>query len=418
MNHENPGTYNPYPQARFVVLSDLHFYHPSLGTSSPAFIEMFQNYREIKMIRESGDILQAAIKIIVSLPVDFVIICGDLTKDGELVNHWHLARELKKIAGGGKKVYVINGNHDINNIRAYRYSGEAPLKTATVTTGQFADIYQEFGYASAIGRDTHSLSYVVEPVPGLWLLAVDSCYKEFREDGRLNPKTLAWTKEVLIEARKQKKAVFGMMHHGILEHYRGNKKYFGAYVVDNSRAVGELFRKYGLNIVFTGHFHAQDIALKKWPENSGSRFIYDIETGSLVTYPCPYRIVSIDEKEQKMRIMSSYITSTAGYPEGFRDYAYRYAYSLTERFVVATLKGWRMSDRDISIVAPQVIYAFEAHCTGNEQPPRAVDYRGLSLWGRIVLNRIRDLVDGLYCSSPPPDNSITIDLATGDYSGG
>lgn len=405
-----------YPGTSFAVLSDLHYFHPTLGTDNPAFAKMFWSYQEIKMIRESADILAAAVQEIIALPVDFVLICGDLTKDGELASHWHLAMILNKISTSGKKVFVINGNHDINNIRACRYNGTTALRTATASPEQFVNIYKDHGYAAALKRDEHSLSYVAEPVPGLWLVVLDSCLKKFGEEGMLSPGTMKWVTETLDEARNRGKAVIGMMHHGVLEHYPGNKKYFAAYVLNNHLAAAELFSRHGLNIVFTGHFHAQDIALKQWPAREGKRFLFDIETGSLVTYPCPYRVVTVNHEQQVMHIESRYITATPGMPVHFPEYAYGYAYSLTEKFLCSTLKEkWRLSDRDIRILAPQLLSAFEAHCTGNEQPGEPVDFNCLSLWGRIVLGRLRGLIEGLNCTDPPPDNHITIDLATGDY---
>lgn len=45
-----------------------------------------------------------------------------------------------------------------------------------------------------------------------------------------------------------------------------------------------------MNVVFTGHYHAQDITMERWDDET---FIFDVETGSFVTYPCPLREVKI-----------------------------------------------------------------------------------------------------------------------------
>ena len=43
----------------------------------------------------------------------------------------------------------------------------------------------------------------------------------------------------------------------------------------------------GVRVVFTGHFHIQDVA-KDYNETRTDS-IYDVSTGSTVTYPCPFR---------------------------------------------------------------------------------------------------------------------------------
>ena len=101
--------------------------------------------------------------------------------------------------------------------------------------------------------------------------------------GKFNENTLKWINEKLDLALQNNKTVIGMMHHGILEHYDKQSKFFEEYVVEKSGKVSETFARKGLKIMFTGHYHAQDIVFKQFKNGS---FIFDIETGSLVTYPC------------------------------------------------------------------------------------------------------------------------------------
>ena len=78
-----------YPQTSFVVLSDPHFFDPTLGTSGAAFLDYLDKDR--KLLAESEELLDAAIKAIEPIHAEFVIISGDLTKDGEKHNHQKLA---------------------------------------------------------------------------------------------------------------------------------------------------------------------------------------------------------------------------------------------------------------------------------------------------------------------------------------
>ena len=412
-NHGRPA---PFPRARFAVLSDVHYYDTSLGTGS-SFVKMIAGTRDIKLLADSPEIMESTVQSILAEKVDFVILCGDLTKDGERSSHELLARALKRLVAGGVRVFVVNGNHDVQNDRACRYSRGVEERIDSVSPAEFAAIYADLGYGTAVERDPASLSYVVEPFPGLWLVAMDSCRwrEKFLEEGKFYPETVAWIKRVLHKARQQKKAVIGMMHHGVLEHYQGNKKYYGAYVIEDHERISTLFAQGRMKIVFTGHFHAQDIALKRW-ETPGC-FLYDVETGSLVTYPCPYRIVTIDEN-QTMHIESRKVETTQSHPADFGDYAYRYSYSITKILVIKTLRRWLISGKDAELLAPQIVDAFTAHCTGNEREPEEVlNFRGVGWWGKTVLSRKIDLLDGLWHNGPPPDNHLTIDLRTGDYQG-
>lgn len=405
--------YIPYPSAKFIVLSDIHYYDTALGTTGTAFERVRNQRKEIKMVQESSEILDAAIDAIIKEKVDFLIICGDLTRDGELTSHTLLAKALKKLTLEGVKVFVINGNHDVQNSQASRYCGEIRERTATVSPVEFKHIYTGYGYEEALEQDEISLSYVSEPVEGLWLLAVDSCCwrEKYSEEGKIYPQTLKWIENMLFLAKRKEKAVIVMMHHGLLEHYRGNKKYYGAFIIENHDKVTSLLMRHGINIVFSGHYHSQDIALKRISDS----FLYDIETGSLVTYPCPFRIVTIDSS-QTMKVRTKNIDATHNHQSGFLEYACQQSTMIAERLAIRTLKGWLVPQRDAEILAPQIVRAFTAHGTGNEEKPGDIlNLQGVGYWGRIVMSIKRPLLEGLWEQSPPPDNNLFIDLKTGNY---
>ena len=108
---------------------------------------------------------------------------------------------------------------------------------------------------------------------------------------------LNWILKQIEDAKKKNKLIIGMTHHGVVQHFGVQEQFFKDYLVDNWETVSNQLADAGLNIVFTGHFHAQDAVSKT--TSSGNQ-IYDIETGSLVTYPAPYREVEI--KDNKMEI--------------------------------------------------------------------------------------------------------------------
>src|SRR4030042_2105908 len=72
----------PYPATNFIVFSDTHILSPELGTG-----EALEKYlsEDRKLLRESTKIMDSLSESIKQEAGDFVIVTGDLTKDGEKV---------------------------------------------------------------------------------------------------------------------------------------------------------------------------------------------------------------------------------------------------------------------------------------------------------------------------------------------
>jgi len=412
------GAHAPYPAADFAVISDAHLYDRSLGTSGEAFAAYLADDR--KLLVESEEILSAAVERIISEAPKFVLVCGDATKDGELVCHRLFASYMERIEQRGIAVYLIPGNHDINNPHAVRYLGEKSERVENVTPGDYARIYDAYGFGEAIIRDKSSLAYVAEPVPGLWLLCLDSCRYERNEadnypriSGEFGPERLAWIEEVLIRAAKEGKAVIALSHHGLMEHYRTQRRYYGEYVVDDYRRASRLLAAYHVRVVFTGHFHAQDITMMRFQDGAA---LYDVETGALVTHPSPYRMVTIDDAQQ-MRIETLYIDAIASRPEGFSDYAHKYVMEGIGVMAADKLRSYKVRGDDIAKLAPQIAKAFVTHYEGDEivsPDAELLDVKGSGIMARIVAWNRRPLIEGLWHDLEPADNNLTIDLSSGE----
>jgi len=410
-----------YPETSFVVFSDPHIYDPALGTEGQAFEDYLADDR--KLLRESTEIVEAAVAAIVDEEAVLVFVPGDLTKDGERVSHELMAGYLSQLEAGGKQVYVVTGNHDIKNGHSFKYAGDKTERVPNITPAEFTQIYDEFGYEEALYRDPASLSYVAEPQAGLWLLALDSClYRENIEDeepitdGKFSAATLEWIEEMLEKAARESKAVIVMMHHGIVEHYVGQEKNFGEYVLDDYPAVSKLLAMYNARLVFTGHYHAQDITVVRWPESN--KFVFDIETGSLVTYPAPHRVVSIDAAPQKAVVQTRNVESISSRPDDFQEYARAYVQSGIEGIATGTIMGYKVGQAEAEKLAEEVAQAFIAHYVGDENLPtgqEVMQTKGLSIPGRLVVFFRKDLVIGLWDDLEPPDNNVTIDLKTGSW---
>jgi len=406
---ERPKT--PYPDTSFAVISDIHIYDPSLGSTGSAFEETMRSDR--KLLLNSIDLLDYATKTIIKSGAKFVLISGDLTKDGESINHQLMAKKLKQLTSAGIAVYVVPGNHDINNPEAVRYDGDKTEPVASISAEDFAKIYGDFGFNAALMRDDDSLSYVAEPVKGLWLLCIDSCcYRENKPgghetvDGKISQKTADWMASVLLAAADQNKAVIAVMHHGVVEHWKGQAKLHPKYLVNGYAAFGKFLASWNVRIAFTGHYHAQDITLGKF----GDKFIYDIETGALVTAPCYIRHINM--KDNIMHIRSEAIVDKI-YPG--TDFAVK-SHAFVKRTVVLeavkTLNKYMVSGKDAEYIADAIGDAFITHYDGDENTAlrQPFDTSTLGLWSSFIYSRYKYALEGLWVDLSPADNNVSLDL--------
>ncbi|MDO9111820.1 MAG: metallophosphoesterase [Desulfatirhabdiaceae bacterium] len=406
---------------QFAVFSDPHYYDSALGTTGEAFEAYLNSDR--KMIRESDAILNAAIGGMKQDNIQFALVAGDLTKDGELSSHMKFAAYLKELEDSGIEVYVVPGNHDINNPHAVSYSGANTVPVPRVSPDEFVQIYGQFGFAQAISRDPNSLSYLVEPVPGLCVLAMDACrYLENVDSpitgGRFSQETLSWILNVIAWAKASNKQIIGLMHHGVVAHYSMQPLLFGQYLVDDWAAVSRLFANAGMRMVFTGHYHAQDVVKRTIRVGTTPSFMFDVETGSLVTYPVPYRLITTDETLSLFNIESRLITQidydTGGIP--FPQYAQQY---LEDGLLVIAqtilVDSFGLDPAEAQAYAPDVIKAFQANYVGDENPDSDTLHTALSYLQMPdpTLKLIGIGIFSLWNDLSPADNNLSINLITG-----
>ena len=210
---------------------------------------------------------------------DFIILPGDLADGGRADEHKALSEMLREFESStGKQVYVIPGNHDFSNKRT--------------SVAQFKEYYAELGYNQAIAQDTLSASYVAELSDGYRLLAIDSTDHGAGGGCGLTKERVQWIKRQAQQAQEDGKKVIAMLHHNLMPHLvLINVLNPGSVAVDEL-GLKEIFAQYGIKYVFTGHTHEHDIALYEGPDG---KVIYDAVTGSLSSYPMPYRTVTFGE---------------------------------------------------------------------------------------------------------------------------
>lgn len=413
-----------------AIASDVHYFDRSLLINDgDAFQKYLDNDR--KLLAESGDIIDKLIEELLADKPDILLIPGDLTKDGERVSHENLIKKLDRLNAAGIKTFVIPGNHDINNPDAVSFDKDKTNKVAQVNPEEFADLYRNYGYNNQINIERGpDLCYLTEPIEGLWLIGIDACdYKENIKNntpavgGFIESDKLAWITAKAKEGNEKGKRVVAMMHHGALEHFPGQATLMSEYVVKDYKNVSKSFAEAGLNFVFTGHFHAQDVAKQTF----GNTFLFDIETGSTVTYPTPYRRIKFDS--EKMVIKTHHVNlqnertqnkplidyayaqmkkSTPSFSNFLIDEAIKRGYINLSPFMAGLVKGM------LTEYYPLFTEVYTNHLKGDE--------KGISSENSELLNNLKstveafapdyakhfDMVNLLLVDTEPADNDLTI----------
>ncbi len=293
----------------FAVLSDPHYYPDSLtGNNCEEYLE-FCSYNS-KMYDQSGDMVKTAIEtmIIRNPDLKYVLVPGDLTKDGELEGHKAFAEILREYEEKyGLEFLVTTGNHDINQAKSSSFESGKEEFTETATAEDFRDIYADFGYDLAFSEYASKgdnvrgqLSYAADLTDSegnytYRLISVDSCIYSFDEPsketaGEITPELMQWIKALTDEAYAEGKTPLVLMHHSIAPHMSLEISLFQPFILNDYLDVAETFASWGIDYVFTGHLHTNDIASVV---NDDGQIIYDIETSSVADFPCTYREVEI-----------------------------------------------------------------------------------------------------------------------------
>ncbi len=281
-------------QVEFWVVSDPHYINNNLTDSGSAYenIKRTAAGKELDYQEESW---QAFIDKAIEQKPDMLILTGDLTLNGEKASAERLAELLKQLTDKGIKVFVIPGNHDINDGWARKFVGDKQEKTAAISIADFKEIFAENGYQNATSYDKSSLSYSVAVNPTYNFLFLDSnIYPDDNQPqtrpatgGMIRGKTMSWVKKQLEEGKQAKKKTLVFMHHNIYAH---NKLLSSGFVLNNADKFKQLLVEYQVPVVFSGHIHAQDIMT----EMIDNKQLTEIVSGSFSITPQSYGVIHLD----------------------------------------------------------------------------------------------------------------------------
>lgn len=297
----------PVAKLNFVTISDPHFYPESLmGGKCDAWTEYASS--NTKQFAQSEQMMRTAIETAMARnpELDYILIPGDLTKDGEYEAHVAFAALLEEYeAKYDVDFLVINGNHDTNQDRALTFVNSKKETARSIQADEFATVYKNLGYDLAFTRyakdnenKENGLSYAADlkdenGKETYRLIVIDSCKYTFDEEtadhqtgGAVTEELMQWVKGLAEDAYKQGKTPFVMLHHGLAAHMETEPSITFAFPLDNYMDVAERFASWGINYAFTGHLHTDDIACVI---NDDGDVLYDCETASVSSYPCTYR---------------------------------------------------------------------------------------------------------------------------------
>lgn len=275
------------------IASDLHYQSAAATDYGKAF-QRQEAESDGKVIACLPQILDAFIDEMIEKKPRAFLLTGDITMEGERINHEELAEKLSRLKEAGIPVLVIPGNHDINNYRARLHVGDEETETDMVSPQEFQDIYQDFGWNQAVSRDEASLSYIYPLEAGIWLMLLDTAQYEPQNivDGAVRPQTLKWMEENLKIAEEQGIQVIVAGHHNLLQE---SSMFTDMCVLENSDAVLELLEGFSLPLYISGHLHLQRIQKHKKEPGSDEYGIYEIVSNAISIPPCQYGILSWQE---------------------------------------------------------------------------------------------------------------------------
>ena len=182
------------------------------------------------------------------------------------------------------------------------------------------------------------VSYVVEPVEGLWLLALDANVYVPKQNGvdfegagigynevlKHKQYLIDWTEEVIKEANRLGKTVIAFSHYPMIEFNDGASEEMKALFGDTSfqahripnELVGTTFADIGLKVHVGGHMHLNDTGMLT-TENGNT--LTNIQTPSLAAYAPGYKIITVRE-DGNLNVETIAMDSVSGFDTFFELY--------------------------------------------------------------------------------------------------
>lgn len=207
--------------------------------------------------------------------------------------------------------------------------------------------YTQRVYEVTKGFSVPDLSYVVEPVKGIWMLAIDgntyipkNLNRNFNDPSNYNGASIGynnvltnkqhlikWVKKVADEAKLNGKTLIAFTHYPMIDfndgasheikNLLGEKKWQLERVPEEE--VAKVFADAGLQIHFAGHMHINDTGIRK----IDGKVLVNVQVPSLAAYLPSYKILTIRSLD-KMEVQTEVLNDVPHFDDLFPLYEREY----------------------------------------------------------------------------------------------
>lgn len=338
------------------IMSDTHLIPEDMIAYNDEYIKA--NKSDRKIFSASEGIFKSVLKMIDEKESDIILIPGDLSKDGELRSHKVISKYLNEWLNQDRdrRVFLVPGNHDINNHNAkdFNYKGTGKTVRAQITSPKdFIEIYRDLiydrddvkaykdsdhfknyldgvnkaypsranderynyygqGYCSYLAR-LDSKNCKKKGRDGLTIFALDSTvnsieFSSNKKDGHnetygvFTENLFSWILDEAQEAKKRKDAIIAIAHHPLVPSFDKEEYVLSPYILRNwnekfksedPRINGKLPGQILAENNICYYFTGHLHANDISVHDFDESKLYNIQTGSTVTHPLPIRHVLI-----------------------------------------------------------------------------------------------------------------------------
>lgn len=400
-----------FSQEKIMVIADPHVLASSLMDDGEALSAMMASQR--KMIDLSEATWLAAMDTALKYKPALVLIPGDLTKDSEVASHEVVINQLKRLHEAGIKTLVIPGNHDIGG-KAYAYKGAEKTEVERMTDEGW-EIAYEWIYKDAVSKDADSHSFASEPLNGVTVLGIDGSHGA-EGTGSLSEQTLEWVLAQADAAAEKGNMIIAMTHWQLLEDFDKKGMLESACRMRDADALRDSLLHHHVHLVLTGHFHVNAISTYRDTLSTTMDSIVEISTGSLITFPCPYRWLTVSENREEITVETASLASLEGIEDLWtysREWMREHASSMIPEM---TLRAWRRADEAIAIIRSNPMYGGETLANLLEESMPKTDEEKVALVERNLGNTAVELYL-IYSEANEPEHPGTDSLAQEVYAG-
>lgn len=381
------------------------------GTGKPTILRtMDSQFRSTRIFNENYFAFLKALDDIAAKGIQIVAMPGDFSDDGQAYNLRGLHRILDQYHQKyGMRFYLTTGNHDPvgplyqeagkddflgqdgRPLGIYSYENKQKKRPQVITRDIAASGYLEildelkdfgfcpgkddlfwstpfaqvspnsYSYAEALkqadcshrmyevepGFAVPDLSYVAEPVRGIWLIAIDG-NTYIPKDPSASPEDpanykgagtgynnvlthkkhlISWMKNLTAEAKKYGKTVIAFTHYPMtdfndgatpeLQKLLGSGKWQLERIPDDS--VAKAFAEAGLQVHFAGHMHINDTGILK----TANHMLVNIQVPSLAAYLPAYKVLTVKSPDH-MEVQTEVLEEVPRFNELFPLYEKEY----------------------------------------------------------------------------------------------